>query len=56
LAFGALIAFAIGGTPSAQRPPISDAIKPFVSMDAPVVALVNARVVDGTGGPSSLVW
>ena len=33
----------------AQRGPIGDAIKDFVSVDAPVVALTNARVIDGTG-------
>jgi enamidase len=41
-----------GVTLAAQRPPISDAIKPFVAVDAPQVALVNARVIDGTGGPA----
>ncbi|MGE0121784.1 MAG: amidohydrolase family protein [Vicinamibacterales bacterium] len=33
----------------AQRGPISDAIRNFVAVDAPVVALTNARVIDGTG-------
>lgn len=28
------------------------AIRPYISVDAPVVALVNARVVDGTGTPA----
>jgi enamidase len=46
------VALAIGVTLAAQRPPISDAIKPFVAVDAPQVALVNARVIDGTGGPA----
>ena len=36
----------------AQRAPIGDAIKDFVSVDAPIVALVNARVIDGTGAPA----
>ena len=36
----------------AQRAPIGDAIKDFVSVDAPVVALTNARVIDGTGAPA----
>jgi imidazolonepropionase-like amidohydrolase len=47
------IAFALLAvvTASAQRPPITDALEPFVSVDAPVVALVNARVVDGAGSP-----
>ncbi|MBL8139202.1 MAG: amidohydrolase family protein [Acidobacteria bacterium] len=33
----------------AQRAPIGAAIREFVSIDAPVVALTNARVIDGTG-------
>ncbi len=33
----------------AQAPP---ALRTFVSVDAPVVALVHARVVDGTGAPA----
>jgi len=37
---------------SAQRPPIADAVRPFVSVDAPVIALVNARVIDGSGSPA----
>jgi hypothetical protein len=39
-------------TGAAQRLPITDSVKPFVSVNAPVVALVNARVIDGTGGPA----
>ncbi len=31
---------------------IGDAIREFVAVDAPVVALVNARVIDGTGAPA----
>ena len=34
---------------SASRPTLSDAVKGFVTTDAPVIALVNARVIDGTG-------
>ncbi|HEX6324056.1 MAG TPA: amidohydrolase family protein, partial [Vicinamibacterales bacterium] len=33
----------------AQRQAVTDAIRPFVKVDAPVVALTNARVIDGTG-------
>lgn len=33
----------------AQTPP---ALRPFVSVEAPVVALVHARVIDGTGAPA----
>ncbi|HTM33502.1 MAG TPA: amidohydrolase family protein [Vicinamibacterales bacterium] len=51
-----VIAICIGlgltATLDAQRPPIGEAIKPFLSVDAPVVALTNARVIDGTGAPA----
>jgi len=30
---------------------LSTEVKAFVSVDAPVVALTHARVIDGTGGP-----
>ena len=48
---GVVAAVAAVTTGVAQRPPIPNSVKPFVSVDAPVVALVNARVIDGTGGP-----
>jgi enamidase len=37
---------------SAQRPPIGNGIRQFVKVDAPVVALTHARVIDGTGAPA----
>lgn len=37
---------------AAQRPPVSDAVRPFVAVDAPTVALTHVRVVDGTGAPA----
>jgi enamidase len=39
----------IAATLSAQQPELSDAVREFVAIDSPVVALVNARVIDGTG-------
>ncbi len=36
----------------AQRPPVAPAVRTFVSVDAPVVALTNIRVIDGTGAPA----
>src|ERR687896_1641023 len=36
---------------AAQRPTLSQTTRRFVSVDAPVVALTNVRVVDGTGAP-----
>ncbi|MEW6321658.1 MAG: amidohydrolase family protein [Acidobacteriota bacterium] len=37
---------------ASQRPPVGDAIKEFVAVDAPVVAITNVRVIDGTGAPA----
>ncbi|MBK7834127.1 MAG: hypothetical protein IPJ56_17595 [Gemmatimonadetes bacterium] len=37
---------------SAQgRPAITPEVRPFVSVDAPVVALTHVRLIDGTGAP-----
>ena len=36
----------------AQRAVIGEGIREFVAVDAPVVALTNARVIDGTGAPA----
>src|SRR5258705_11537201 len=33
----------------AQRPTLSAAVRPFIAVDSPVVALTHARVIDGTG-------
>lgn len=32
-----------------QRPPIGPGVRPYVNVDAPVVALTHVRVIDGTG-------
>ncbi|MBY0493807.1 MAG: amidohydrolase family protein [Cyanobacteria bacterium] len=32
-----------------QRPALSNAVRAYVSVDAPVIALTHARVIDGTG-------
>ena len=37
---------------AAQRQPIDAAIAPFVTTNAPLVALTHARVIDGTGAPA----
>ena len=34
-----------------QRPALSDAVRRYVAVDRPVVALTNVRVIDGTGRP-----
>ncbi len=51
----ALFALAIAvvvARPLAQRAVIGEGIREFVAVDAPVVALTNARVIDGTGAPA----
>ncbi|HTD84922.1 MAG TPA: hypothetical protein VK648_14125, partial [Gemmatimonadaceae bacterium] len=35
----------------AQRPTLAPAVRAFVIVDTPVVALTHARVIDGTGAP-----
>ena len=47
-----LVALALSASTSAQRPAIATAVRPFVKLDAPVIALVHARVIDGTGAPA----
>jgi imidazolonepropionase-like amidohydrolase len=37
---------------AAQRPTLGNAVRPFISVDAPVVAFTDARVIDGTGAPA----
>ena len=37
---------------AAQERPLPAGVAPFVSVDAPVVALTHVRLVDGTGGPA----
>ncbi len=34
------------------QPQFSDAVRGFIKVDAPVVALTNVRVIDGTGAPA----
>src|SRR5881628_1990540 len=36
----------------AQPPQFSNAVRNFIKVDAPVVALTNVRVIDGTGAPA----
>lgn len=48
-----LLAFALGAVLGAQaRLTPSAEVRQFLKVDAPVVALVHARVVDGTGAPA----
>src|SRR5690348_17719704 len=36
----------------AQRPVLSTAVRAYVAVDTPIVALTHARVIDGTGAPA----
>ncbi|PYR76369.1 MAG: amidohydrolase, partial [Acidobacteria bacterium] len=37
---------------SAQAPQFGDAVKSFIKLNAPVIALTHVRVIDGTGAPA----
>src|SRR5919204_4371432 len=48
-----LLAFAlIAISAFAQTPTLSPAVKAFVTVDAPTIALTHVRVIDGTGAPA----
>jgi enamidase len=50
LGTAALVAAALQFSAAAQtRPALSNAVRAYVSVDAPLVALTHARVIDGTG-------
>jgi len=47
-----LTAFVLAAAPlGAQARELAPALKPYVTVNEPVVALTNARVIDGTGAP-----
>jgi len=48
----AIVTTAIATPISAQQRTLPPAVRQYVSIDAPVVALTHARVVDGTGTPA----
>ena len=48
----AAAALLVGAGLAAQPPQFSDQVRGFIKVDAPVVALTNARVIDGTGAPA----
>ncbi|HYV97448.1 MAG TPA: amidohydrolase family protein [Gemmatimonadaceae bacterium] len=51
--FAAVLLSTIAAAPlAAQRPTLSAATRQFVAVDTSVVALTNARVIDGSGAPS----
>ena len=41
-----------GAAAFAQRPTIGNAVRQFVKVNAPVVAMTHVRVIDGTGAPA----
>ena len=47
-----LLFLAAGALAGAQPPQFSTAVRGFIKVDAPVVALTNVRVIDGTGAPA----
>ncbi|MFI5281425.1 MAG: amidohydrolase, partial [Gemmatimonadales bacterium] len=49
LALGVAIDGAVAGAQA--RPAITAEVRPYVSVDAPIVALTHVRLIDGTGAP-----
>jgi enamidase len=47
-----LMVILVGLSGGAQQPPLADGVKPYVRTSAPVIALTNVRVIDGTGAPA----
>jgi imidazolonepropionase-like amidohydrolase len=47
-----LLLLTAGVLAAAQPAQFSTAVRGFIKVDAPVVALINARVIDGTGAPA----
>jgi imidazolonepropionase-like amidohydrolase len=43
-----VVAVAMGST----QPQLTDAVRAFIKVDSPVIALTNVRVIDGTGAPA----
>ncbi len=52
LAFAATLGAAPSAKLDAQRPTLASSVRQFVAVDTAVVALTNARVIDGTGNPA----
>src|SRR3954451_16876190 len=48
---GAAVALVLGASVAAQ-PQGADPLRPYIKVDAPVIALTHARVIDGTGAPA----
>ncbi|HEX9366036.1 MAG TPA: hypothetical protein VF921_05380, partial [Vicinamibacterales bacterium] len=48
----AVVAMALSGTSLAQPQQFSNTVRGFIKVDAPVIALTNVLVIDGTGAPA----
>ena len=48
----AALLVACGTLLQGQRPQIANALRDFVKVDTPLIALTNVRVIDGTGAPA----
>ena len=46
------LALTCGGVLLGQPPQFSNAVRGFIKVDAPVIALTHVRVIDGTGAPA----
>ena len=46
------LATAVAALALRAQPQFSDTVRAFIKVDAPVVALTNVRVIDGTGAPA----
>ena len=51
-ACAAILAAVFASALLAQRPELAPAVRAYVSVDAPLVALTHVRVIDGTGAPA----
>ena len=47
-----LVLSAVAAAVASAQPQFSDAVRGFIRIDAPVIALTNVRVIDGTGAPA----
>ena len=47
-----LVLLAAGVLAAAQPPQYSTLVRSFIKVDAPIAALINVRVIDGTGAPA----
>ena len=53
LAVSALVLLHTGFVVAQSASSLSDAVREFVRVEAPVVALTHVQVIDGTGGPTT---